>query len=104
MSLKSIRNDIYGKQKMYMKEQKTVNEVMNEPLASDSEDDENVWEPSSMSIKDIKKVIKSMNEDPEQWKNENRKKSNENVSNYIDEISESLYKEQVAKDDKDVFE
>ena len=103
MSLKKIRNEIYGDVNRPVKPaNQIIDKVMND-LESDSEEEPNIWEASSMSISDIKKVIKTMNEDPEQWKSDVIKKSNDNVSNYIDEITKKLHNEQVKMDDVELF-
>ena len=104
MSIKNIRNEIYGNKKNIIEPlHKTTNEIMNVINESDEEDEKNIWKPSSMDIKNIKKVIESLNEDPEQWQGENKKDSTKNLSDYIDDICDKLHNEQVEKDDSELF-
>lgn len=105
MSIKNIRNEIYGNQKRAsVNMAKTTNEVMQPIIDSDDEDKKNIWEPLSNDIKNIKKVIETLIDDPDQWEGENKRESTNNLSKYIDDICDSLHKEQIQKDDRDVFD
>ncbi len=104
MSIKNIRNEIYGKQKKdVFQVPRTTNEILNNDIESEEEEEKNIWKPFSMDLINIKKVIKTLDEDPDQWEGENKTESTNNLSNYINEICDDLHKEQIQNDDKEVL-
>jgi hypothetical protein len=73
---------------------------------SDSEEEDRVWKPVSMELKDRQVVIDSINEGDYDWSklSKDGKESNINLHQWIDHIGSVMYTIHVKKNDNEIFE
>jgi hypothetical protein len=73
---------------------------------SDSEEEDHVWKPVSMDLKDRQVVIDSLTDEQFDWSklSKDGKESNSNFHEWVDHIGSVLYKIHVKKNDDDIFE
>lgn len=73
---------------------------------SDSEEEDHVWKPVSLDLKDRKVVIDSINDELYDWSKMTKdgKESNFNFHGWVDSIAGQLYTIHVKNHDNELFE
>jgi hypothetical protein len=73
---------------------------------SDSEEEDHVWKPVSLDLKDRKVVIDSINDEQYDWSKMTKdgKESNFNFHGWVDSIAGQLYTIHVKNHDNELFE